>query len=190
MNTKDSPAMEDILEPNTYGVVAEFAHADEVLAAAHKAREAGYTVMDAYSPVPVHGLDEALGRKRSILAWLVFAGGMTGTLTGFGMQYWMAHINYPWNVGGRPTVSWPAFIPVTFELTILFAALTCVIGMFALNGLPRPHHPIFNTPNFDRSAIDHYFLCIEAKDPQFEEDKVTAFLQECGPEAVNTITDA
>lgn len=181
---------ENPLEPKLYGVVAEFAHAEEVLAAAKKAAAAGYTVMDAYSPVPVHGLDEALGRKPSKLAWLVFGGGLTGCLTGIGMQTWMAHVDYPWNVGGRPTFSWPAFIPVTFELTILFSALTAVIGMFALNGLPRPHHPIFNTPNFDRSAIDHYFLCIEAEDPGFDEEKVTAFLNELGPEAVHSITDA
>ncbi len=174
----------------TYGVVAEFADADAVLAAAHKAREAGYTVMEAYSPVPVHGLDEALGRKRSKLPWLVFGGGLTGCLAGFGMQYWMAVVDYPWNVGGRPPLSWPAFIPVTFELTILFSALTTVIGMFALNGLPRPHHPIFNTPNFDRSTLDHYFLCIEAKDPRFDEAEVARFLQEMGPEAVHTLTDA
>ncbi|WFB37009.1 DUF3341 domain-containing protein [Kiritimatiellota bacterium B12222] len=175
---------------NTYGVVAEFADADTVLKAALKASEAGYTVMEAYSPVPVHGLDEALGRKRSILPWMVFAGGTFGCLGGLGMQYWMAVVNYPWNVGGRPTFSWPAFIPVTFELTILCSALTAVIGMFALNGLPRPHHPIFNTPNFDRSTLDHYFLCIEAKDPKFDESGVTAFLNEFSPEAVNTITDA
>jgi len=182
--------MENPLEPKTYGVVAEFADADSVLAAAHKAAEAGYTVMDAYSPVPVHGLDAALGRKPSKLPWMVFAGGVTGCLVGFGMQVWMAHVDYPWNVGGRPTISWPAFIPVTFELTILFSALTTVIGMFALNGLPRPHHPIFNTPDFDRSTIDHYFLCIEATDPKFDEAEATAFLQDLGPQAVNTITDA
>lgn len=174
----------------TYGVVAEFASDKAVLDAANKSREAGYTVMEAYSPVPVHGLDEALGRKRSRLPWLVFMGGLTGCVGGFMMQVWMAHIDYPWNVGGRPTFSWPAFIPVTFELTILLSALTTVFGMFGLNGLPRPHHPIFNTPNFDRSTLDHYFLCIEAEDPKFNEADVTSFLTEMGPEAVNTITDA
>lgn len=178
------------LEPKTYGVVAEFTSADAVLAAANKVYEAGYRKTDAYSPVPVHGLDAALGRKPSKLAWMVFCGGVTGCLVGFGMQVWMAHIDYPWNVGGRPTFSWPAFIPVTFELTILFSAFTAVFGMFGLNGLPRPHHPIFNTPNFDRSAIDHYFLCIEAEDPNFDEAAATALLQELGPEAVHTITDA
>jgi hypothetical protein len=177
-------------EPQTYGVVAEFADPQAVLRAAHRAREAGYVNMDAYSPVPVHGLDEALGRKRSKLAWMVFAGGLLGCTGGFMMQVYMAHIDYPWNVGGRPTFSWPAFIPVTFECTILGAALTAVIGMFSLNGLPRPHHPIFNTPNFDRSAIDHYFLCIEAADPRFDEGAVTRFLRDLGPEAVHTITDA
>jgi len=175
---------------STYGVVAEFADAHDVLNAAHKAREAGYTVMEAYSPVPVHGLDEALGRKRSKLPWIVFCAGMTGCIGGFMMQVWMAHIDYPWNVGGRPTLSWPAFIPVTFELTILCSAFAAVFGMFGLNGLPRPHHPIFNTPNFDRSTLDHYFLCIEAKDPTFDEASATAFLRELKPEAVNTITDA
>ncbi len=173
-----------------YGVVAQFSSANAVLAAVHKAREAGYSKMEAYSPVPVHGLDEAIGRKRSKLPWIVFAGGLTGCLTGLGMQYWMAAVDYPWNVGGRPPFSWPAFIPVTFELTILFAALSCVIGMFALNGLPRPHHPIFNTPDFDRSAIDHYFLCLEAVDPIFHEEQATQLLSSLSPEAVNTITDA
>lgn len=176
-------------EISTYGVVAEFDDAHKVLDAANAAREAGYTVMEAYSPVPVHGLDEALGRKRSKLPWFVFCVGATGCIGGFFMQYWMAVVDYPWNVGGRPTLSWPAFIPVTFELTILSSALATVFGMFGRNGLPRPHHPIFNTPNFDRSALDHYFLCIEAEDPTFDEEKVTAFLNGFGPEAVNTITD-
>lgn len=174
---------------STYGVVAEFDDAHKVLDAAHAAREAGYTVMEAYSPVPVHGLDEALGRKRSKLPWIVFAAGATGCLGGFFMQYWMAVVDYPWNVGGRPTLSWPAFIPVTFELTILSSAIAAVFGMFGLNGLPRPHHPIFNTPNFDRSTLDHFFLCIEAEDPEFDETKVTSFLESLNPEAVNTITD-
>lgn len=174
----------------TYGVVAEFADDASVLAAANKAREAGYTVMEAYSPLPVHGMEEAIGRKRSKLPWIVFLGGVAGCVGGFMMQVWMAHIDYPWNVGGRPTLSWPAFIPVTFELTILFSAFAAVFGMFGLNGLPRPHHPIFNTPNFDRSTLDHYFLCIEAKDPQFDEHETTRFLEETGPEAVHTITDA
>jgi hypothetical protein len=174
---------------STYGVVAEFDDAHKIMDAVHAAREKGYTVMEAYSPVPVHGLDEAIGRKRSKLPWIVFAAGATGCLGGFFMQVWMAHIDYPWNVGGRPTLSWPAFIPVTFELTILSSAIAAVFGMFGLNGLPRPHHPIFNTPNFDRSTLDHYFLCIEAEDPEFDETKVTDFLNSLGPEAVNTITD-
>jgi len=174
---------------STYGVVAEFADAHDVLHAANEAREAGFTVMEAYSPVPVHGLDEALGRKRSKLPYIVLCGGLFGCLGGFFMQYWMAVVDYPWNVGGRPTLSWPAFIPVTFELTILCSAIAAVFGMFGLNGLPRPHHPIFNTPNFDRSTLDHYFLCIEAEDPEFDESKVTSFLENLGPEAVNTITD-
>lgn len=178
-----------IKEAEIYGVVAEFDSAEAVLDAASKAHEAGYRTMDAYSPVPVHGLDEALGRKRSILPLLVFGGGIFGACAGFGMQVWMNAIDYPWNVGGRPALSWPAFIPVTFECTILFAALTTVVGMFALNGLPRPHHPIFNTPNFDRSAIDHYFLCIEAADDQFDEAGVTDFLQAMQPAAVSTVYD-
>lgn len=176
-------------EISTYGVVAEFTNEHDILHAVHEARDKGYTVMEAYSPLPVHGLDEAIGRKRSKLAWIVFAAGTAGCLGGFFMQYWMAVVDYPWNVGGRPTLSWPAFIPVTFELTILSSAIAAVFGMFGLNGLPRPHHPIFNTPNFDRSTMDHYFLCIEAEDPEFDENTVTSFLENLGPEAVNTITD-
>ena len=172
-----------------YGVVAEFADADEVLNAAKAAHSAGYRVMDAYSSVPVHGLDEALGRPRSKLPLLVFCGGVFGCCVGFGMQVYFSDVYYPWNVGGRPTISWPAFIPITFECTILFSALTAVFGMFGLNGLPRPHHPIFNTPNFDRSTLDHYFLCIEAKDDKFDEQEVTDFLQAQNPEAVSSVYD-
>lgn len=174
-------------EPKLYGVVAEFADSDAVLKAAEAAHAAGYRTMDAYSPVPVHGLDEALGRKRSRLPWLVFCGGITGCAAGFGMQVFFSDVYYPWNIGGRPTISWPAFIPITFECTILFSALTAVFGMFGLNGLPKPYNPIFNTPNFDRSTMDRYFLCIEAKDSKFNEVEVTSFLQGQGPEAVNSV---
>jgi len=170
-----------------YGVIAQYADAGAVLHAAELAREKGYTVMDAYTPVPIHGLDEALGRTRSPLAWFVFAGGVAGFFGGLGLQVWVSAIEYPLIVGGRPLLSWASFIPVTFETTILGAALTAVIGMFALNGLPKPYNPVFYAKNFERASLDRYFLCIESTDPRFNEEEVTALLRSTHPEEVSTV---
>lgn len=185
--------------PKVHGIMAQFATTDEVVQAAQRASANGYTVMDAYSPVPVHGLYEAMGYKRSILGWLVLCGGIFGFCFGLGLQFWVsaAEISpamanlipgdlqpYPVNVGGRPFWSWPAFIPVTFETTILFSALTAVIGMFALNGLPAPYHPVFNAENFELATVDRFFLCIEATDPLYHEAEVTDFFNRLNPENV------
>jgi len=159
-----------------YGVLAEFDTSDELLAATRRAREAGYRQMDAYTPFPIEGLAEALGFHRTHLPLIVLLGGIVGGVGGYLMQYWIAAIDYPLNIGGRPLHSWPAFIPVTFELTILGAALAAVLGMLVLNGLPMPYHPLFHVPRFAMVTRNCFFLCIEARDPQFDRDETRRFL--------------
>lgn len=176
-------------EASLYGLMAEFNDPDALLDATRAASKAGYKNMDAYSPLPVHGLSEALGQSYSKLPWIVFCGGIIGALTGFGLEYWVSVIAFPINVGGRPMNSWPAFIPIMFEVTILFSALTTVISLFALNKLPMPYHPVFNAPGFDRASTDRFFLCIEATDPAFDVGKTRQFLEEQGPNAVSEVEE-
>lgn len=159
-----------------YGVMAEFDSAQSLLNAAHKVRAAGYTKTDAYSPMPIHGLAEALGMHERKIAPVVLLGGVIGGSLGYGLQYWASAIAYPLNVGGRPFHSWVSFIPVTFEMTILFAAFSCGLVMLALNGLPQPYHPVFNWDRFSQASQDSFFLAIEAADPRFQQDETRAFL--------------
>jgi hypothetical protein len=171
-----------------YGLMAEFHDPSSVVAAARLAYREGYRQMDAYTPFPIEELAEALGyHSRGRLPRLVLLGGIVGCVAGFGLQYWASVIAYPLNVGGRPLNSWPAFVPVTFETTVLFAALTAVLGMLALNGLPRPHHPVFNAPNFALASQDRFFLCIEAEDPLFEPNRTRAFLDRAGAALVSDV---
>jgi hypothetical protein len=156
--------------------MAEFHAPADVVAAAQAARAAGYHDVDAYSPYPIEELAEALHFHHSRLPLLVLLGGLAGLVAGYGLQYWAAVIEYPMNIGGRPWHSWPAFVVPTFETTILFAALTAVLGMLALNGLPEPYHPVFNVPSFALASRDRFFLCIESKDPKFDETHTKAFL--------------
>lgn len=167
-----------------YGLLAEFVDTDELIEAARQARAAGYRRIDAFTPFPVEELDDALALPPTRLPWLVLTGGVLGGLAGYGLQYWVSVINYPLNVGGRPLHSWPAFIPVTFETTILGAALAAVLGMLALNGLPMPYHPLFNAPQFGLASRDRFFLCIEASDPQFELENTRRFLVDLRPREV------
>lgn len=160
-----------------YGVLAEFNTPDELLAATQRAYEVGYRQMDAYTPFPVAGLAAALGFQRTRLPLIVLLGGIVGGLGGYLMQYWITAIDYPLNIGGHPLHSWPSFIPVTFELTILGAALAAVLGLLALNGLPMPYHPLFNVPRFELATRNGFFLCIEALDPQFDRDATRRFLE-------------
>lgn len=167
-----------------YGVMAEFDDPGGLLDAARRAYEAGYRRMDAYSPFPVHGLAEAIGFRRTHLPLLVLVGGIAGGVVGYYLQYWISVSAYPLNIGGRPLHSWPAFIPVTFELIILGAALAAVLGMLALNGLPMPYHPVFNVPAFELATRNRFFLCIEATDPKFDAAETRRFLESLKPHGV------
>jgi len=172
-----------------FGVMGEFSTPESLLAATKKAREAGYKRVEAYTPFPVEGLSEAVGFKWTAVPLLTLMGGVGGGLTGFGLQYWVAAITYPINIGGRPLNSWPAFIPVTFELTVLGASIFAVFGMLALNKLPQPYHPVFNVERFAQASTDKFFLCIEARDPKFDLVETSKFLQSLHAQHVNEVKD-
>ena len=170
-----------------YGVVAKYSSGEMLLEAAKEIRGKGYTSVEAYTPYHVEGVVDALGNKDDRVTWIVFFGGVIGAALGFLLQYYVAVVDYPMNVGGRPNLSWPSFIPVTFECGILSAPLSGLVGMLGLNGLPRPHHPIFDAPGIEASGRDKFFLCIEADDPQFSLDEAKAALQATGPESVDEV---
>jgi hypothetical protein len=176
--------------PAIYGIMAEFNRAEDVMAAARAARARGYRRMDAYTPFPVEGLAEEIGFRFNWLPAIVLAGGVLGCIGGFGMQYYANVIGFPLNIGGRPNDSWPAFIPVTFELTILVAALFAVFGMLALNRLPMPHHPLFNEPRFALASRNRFFICIEAKDPRFDRSAVHELWEGLGAIGVYEIEES
>ena len=170
-----------------YGLMAEFDDAKALVVATEIAHAEGYRRMDAYSPFPIEELNDALGAHPSGLPLIVLIGGLTGCIGGFLLQYWAAVIAYPVNVGGRPFNSWPAFIPVTFECTILAASLAAVFGMLALNSLPMPYHPVFNVPRFALASRDRFFLCIEARDRKFDLVETRAFLETLKPREVSAV---
>jgi hypothetical protein len=172
-----------------YGLLAEFERPDELVAAAQRAREAGYRRMDAYTPFPIHGLSDAMGFRGTKLPLVVLIGGVLGCATALAMQWFSATIHYPLNVGGRPFASWPSFIPITFELTVLFASVFAVLGMLGMNGLPMPYHPVFNAPRFALASRDRFFLCVEARDPLFAAEKTRAFLATLGAKEVVEVED-
>ena len=173
--------------PPTYGLMAEFDAPEKVLAAAERVTAQGYRDIDAYTPFPMEELTAAIGMKKTKLSLFVLLCGIAGALGGFFMQYWTAAIDYPLNIGGRPLNSWPAFIPITFEMTILFSALGAVVGMIFRNGLPRPVHPVFNVPQFERVTRDRFFICIEATDPLYDERTTRAFLEGLGAQSVASV---
>lgn len=176
-------------EAGLYGLLAEFETAQQLMDAAHAVRQAGYTETDAFSPFPIHGLAETMGFNDRRISKFVLAGGIAGALAGYGLQYWTSVIAYPMNIGGRPYHSWVSFIPPAFETTILFAAFTAGITMFALNGLPRPHHPVFNADRFSRASQDRFFVVIEASDKKFEIEETRAFLSGLGATAVEALDE-
>jgi hypothetical protein len=181
--------MKIVMKENLYGLLAEFNTPTELVEAARKTREAGYTKTDAFSPFPIHEMDEALGIKRSILSYLIFGGGLVGLLGGLGMQIYLLAVEYPINVGGRPYISLPSFVPITFECTVLLASATAVFGMLFLNGLPMPYHPVFNVPRFALASRDKFFLVIETTDPKFDYDETSGFMQELHPQEVYDVDE-
>jgi hypothetical protein len=186
--------------------MAEFDTAEQIVVAAERVRAAGYRIVDAYTPFPVHGLAEVLEFNDKKVPWMIFIAGCLGGCAGYSLQLFtstpllepllrtpfisdviLRNFDYPMNIGGRPYHSWPSFIPVTYELTILFAAATAFFGMLILNGFPKPYHPVFNAPNFERATLDKFFLCIEAKDPKFDAETTAHFLRGLGAEAVSEV---
>lgn len=173
--------------PQIHGVVAEFGDPETLLAAAKSTYAEGYRNMDAYSSFPIHGLAEAIGIKRTWVPLFVLVGGLTGTVTGLSLQTYARVVHYPYDIGARPAFAWPAFVPVIFELTILFAAFAALFSMLALNGLPRHHHAIFNAKNFERASTDGFFLCVEADDSKYDGEKTRTFLEGLGALAVSEV---
>jgi hypothetical protein len=173
--------------PATYGLMAEFDNPTDAVAAARAVHEEGYRRIDAFSPYPVEELSEAIGVHRTPMSLIVLIGGLLGGITGYLLQYYVLVIDYPLNVGGKPPHSWPAFIPITFEMTVLGAGLFAVFGMLALNGLPEPYHPVFNAPNFALASRDRFFVLVESADPKFDRDRTAEFLRSLGPREVTDV---
>jgi hypothetical protein len=172
-----------------YGLMAEFEDPTSLVTATERAHREGYRRMDAYSPFPIEELHHALGSRPTRLPLIVLIGGLIGCIGGYTLEYWSSVIAYPLNIGGKPLHSWPAFIPVTFECTILAAALSCVLGMLALNGLPMPYHPVFSVPRFALASRNRFFLCIESTDPKFDIDGTRHFLDSLNPREVSAVAD-
>ena len=170
-----------------YGMMAEFDSARDLVAAARRTREEGYHKIDAYSPFPVEGLAEEIGFRKNSVPLVVLIGGLLGCMSGYALQYWISAVSYPINVGGRPYNSWPAFVVVTFEMTILFAGLAAVLGMLALNGLPMPYHPVFNVPRFAFATRDRFFLIIFSSDAKYDAGATRAFLETLGPRSISEV---
>ena len=178
-----------MIDVGIYGLMAEYDTVPGMVSAAEKAHEHGYRRMDTYSPFPIEGLAEAIGFHSSRVPLRVQIGGIVGCLGGFFLQYWASVIDYPINVGGRPLNSWPLFIPVTFEVTILLAALSAFFGVLVLNGLPMPYHPVFNVERFALASRNRFFLCIEARDKQFDLAETRRFLETLEPREVTVVAD-
>lgn len=183
--------MQNRATPELYGVMAEFRTPEGLVAATHKAKAAGYSKMDAYTPFPIEEVIEEIAPGNTGVPLLVLIAGVVGALGGFILQYVGNIIDYPMNIGGRPLdiTNWPSMIPITFELGILAAAFTAALSMVVLNGLPQPYHPVFNAPRFEHASQDSFFLCIEADDPLFDRAQTSAFLRTLGPSQVSEVAN-
>ena len=175
------------VRPATYGLMAEFDNPSDAVAAARRVHEEGYRRVDAFSPYPVEELSEAIDAHTTKMPLIVLIGGILGGSLGYLMQFYLLTMSYPINVGGKPLHSWPAFIPITFECTVLGAALFAVFGMLALNGLPEPYHPVFNAPNFALASRDRFFVLIESTDAKFDRERTAEFLRTLGPREVTDV---
>src|ERR1700761_8678461 len=173
--------------PAIHGAMAEFDTPEELVGACERAYAEGYRKMDAYAPMPVEGLAEAIGFRKNYVALAVLIAGICGVIGGYSLLFWITVIAYPHNVGGRPLHSWPSYIPITFECMILFSALTALVSMLAMNGLPKPYHPVFNVAAFDRASVDKFFLCIESSDPKFQTEDALQFLRDTGAKEVSVV---
>jgi Protein of unknown function (DUF3341) len=172
-----------------YGMMAEFDTPTDLVRAAHAASEAGYRKMDAFTPFPIEELHHALHLERSKLPLIVLLGGLLGGLSGFGLQWYVTVYNFPTNIGGRPLFSWPSYIVITFELTVLFASIAATFGLLALCGFPTPYHPAFNAPRFERATRDGFFLVIESHDPLFDVEKTKSFLSGLDAKGVSEVAN-
>lgn len=175
--------------PKVYGLIAEFDDPDALCAATEQAYEAGYRTMDAFSPFPIHGLAESMGVDKTSVSMFTLIGGLTGAVAGFGMQWFAMVIHMPFDIGGKPYFSWPSFIPITFEMTILFGAFSALGSMLLMNELPRLHHPIFNAKRFERASSDGFFLCIESNDGQYDRETTATFLRGLSPVEVSEVVE-
>lgn len=182
-----APFMTPLPQGPYYGVVAEFATPAELYHACERVRDAGFTKWDAHTPFPVHGLEKAMGLPRSPLPWIVLVMGLTGAAAGFGLQWWVHTTAYPLVISGKPFFAWPAMIPITFEVGVLFAAFGAVFGMLALNRLPMHHHPLFQSKLFERVTDDRFFISIESWDPRFDSAATTQMLKSLGAQNVELV---
>jgi hypothetical protein len=173
-----------------FGILAEFPTPQAIFRAAERIRDAGYSHWDTHTPFPVHGLDKAMGLKPSLLPWIVLGGGLTGLAAGLGLQWWTSAVEYPIMISGKPFFSWPAFVPICFELTVLFSALGAIVGMLHLNRLPRLHHPLFASERFERVTDDKFFVSIEASDPKYDTTETAKFLKLLGAAHVEHLDNA
>jgi hypothetical protein len=176
-------------ESKNYGVLAEFSTPQAIYKACEKVRDSGFKNWDSHTPFPVHGLDKAMGLRQSFLPWLVLIAGITGAISALVLMIWTSAYDYPLNIGGKPTWSIPAFIPITFEVTVLFSALTAVFGMFVINGLPTFHHPLFGCERFSGVTDDKFFIVINATDAKYNESDCIKLLKDCGATAVEIVED-
>jgi len=174
---------------NLYGILAEFKNPKALIDAARSVNQSGFTKFDTYSPFPIHGMDKAMSLKKSKLGWIVFGHALLGFSGAIAMMYFMSVIDYPINISGKPFFNAPAWVPITFELTVLLSSFGAVFGMFFLNGLPRLHNPLFNVERFKKTTDDGFFVCIEAEDQQFEETKVRQLLEEAGATHIEEVYD-